>query len=497
MAKNKNSTNHNILNNNFYIFVLIILLVIILFILSSCINKSSFTVDINKIIIDKPEGFQTNEGLPTYNEKEIQSIVSNIINVNYSTPPNEYKGVWNINSDEFIITDPIDNFTELAFNIKKYETTDDGGEAISENILLILENTSGNRLVPSTNINNFLKYSITDVLKNSLFKKIETYRSTNNIEGNIELYLSGKGTSNSETINYNKNKYPIRIINAQNMLLTRQKINGKYEYKLTIDKKSVDNTYIYKNDILQIYDESVPKEDLILNKTLFFFKVDNVSFDKNNNFIITINDINTINKLDNDYNNNKMKIITEINYNNKLICKIIGNQYENSIITDNAQLLNSNKNESIQYKLVFNLLDNRRIDKNGNPENDKKLNKKIKDFYKIDDTIEIISKNVNSLEANNIFIIKETYFDPSNYSTTLYLNTNNKDVKEINKDDKDDKDSKSVKEEFLVTKFDLNNIIKDFYESQTQYNIDYLATKNKINNYKTIIDNIKKQVDLT
>ena len=300
MAKNKNSTNHNILNNNFYIFVLIILLVIILFILSSCINKSSFTVDINKIIIDKPEGFQTNEGLPTYNEKEIQSIVSNIINVNYSTPPNEYKGVWNINSDEFIITDPIDNFTELAFNIKKYETTDDGGEAISENILLILENTSGNRLVPSTNINNFLKYSITDVLKNSLFKKIETYRSTNNIEGNIELYLSGKGTSNSETINYNKNKYPIRIINAQNMLLTRQKINGKYEYKLTIDKKSVDNTYIYKNDILQIYDESVPKEDLILNKTLFFFKVDNVSFDKNNNFIITINDINTINKLDND-----------------------------------------------------------------------------------------------------------------------------------------------------------------------------------------------------
>jgi len=78
-----------------------------------------------------------------------------------------------------------------------------------------------------------------------------------------------------------------------------------------------------------------------------------------------------------------MKIITEINYNNKLICKIIGNQYENSIITDNAQLLNSNKNESIQYKLVFNLLDNRRIDKNGNPENDKKLNKKIKDFYRI------------------------------------------------------------------------------------------------------------------
>jgi hypothetical protein len=492
MAKNKNITNHKILNNNCYIFVLIILLVIMLFILSSCINKSSFTVDINNIIIDKQEGFQTRQVLKTYNEKEIKHIVSKIINLNYSydghTPPAEYKGVWDINSDEFIITGPIDNFTKLHFNIKKYKIVDDESEQIDESTLLILEDTSES--ITSHNLNNTLIYPLTDVLKNNLYKDIETYRNKNQIQGYVELYLVGEGTSSSRTIPYNTENYPIRIIESKNMSLKRNIINSKNEYILNIKKQSVDGTYIYKNDILQIHDTTVPKEDLILNKNLFFFKVDNVNFDTNNNFIITINDINTITKLDNDYD--EMKIITEINYNNNLIVKVKGNLYKKCILTDNAQLLKSTDgNKSIQYELVFNLLDNRRTDRDGTPLNDKKLNAKIKDFYKIDDNIEIISKNINSLEENNIFIVKKTQYDTFNDSTTLYLNTISKDVKEINKDDD------AVKEELLITKFDLNEILKEFYESQTQYNIDYLVTKNKIQNYGDMIDNIKDKVELS
>jgi hypothetical protein len=495
MAKNKNITTHNthnILNNNFYIFVLIILLIIMLFILSSCINKSSFTFDINNIIIDKQEGFKTKQVLKTYNKKEMKHILSKIINLNYSydgptPPPDEYKGVWDINSDELIITGPIDNFTKLHFNIKKYEPTVDASEQIAESTLLILEDTS--QSITSNNLNNKLIYPLTDDLKNELYKGIEDYRNKNKIQGYLKLYLSGEGTSDSNTITYNTEKYPIRIIESQNMSLKRNKINNKNEYILNINKKAVDGTYIYKNDILQIYDTTVPKEDLKLNKDLFFFKVDNVSFNTNNNFIITINDINTITKLDNDYD--EMKIITEINYNNKLIVKVKGNQYKKCILTDKAQLLKSKKrNKSIQYELVFNLLDNRRTDGDGTPLNDKKLNAKIKDFYKIDDNIEIISKHINPVQANNIFVVKGTHYDTTTHTTTLLLNTSSKDVKEINKDDA------AVKEEFLVTKFDLNEILKEFYESQTQYNIDYLVTKNKIQNYGTMIDNIKEKIGL-
>ena len=189
--------------------------------------------------------------------------------------------------------------------------------------------------------------------------------------------------------------------------------------------------------------------------------------------------------------NNNMKIIKEINYNNNLIIKVIGNQHKQSVLTENVQLLiQENKGNDIHYELVFKLLDNIRKNAAGVPLNDKKLNDKIFNFYKIDDTIEIISSSVNTLEANNLFVVKEKYYDTIANTTTLYLNTLNKDVNEINDDTTVTTNGK--KEEVFITKFDLNEIIKEFYESQTQYNIDYLVTKNKIEKYGTIIDTIKE-----
>lgn len=221
---------------------------------------------------------------------------------------------------------------------------------------------------------------------------------------------------------------------------------------LIINRNIVENNYILKNDIIKIYDTENDKDE---DKD-FYYNVLKVEYDPNNNYKLTV-DLLNVNKLNENPTLNRVKVV--------------GNKYKNSILSSSINFKKNTTLEDGNYELVFN-----NKDKNGNLDIEE-INKQMKNFEE-EEVIEIDHK---SFELDDrLFLIKNINFAKNK----IILNNKNENLEIPNTD------------RILIKKFDLNEIINDYYKEKKEYNVNYLVAKNKIKNLGLLLDNIKNNMKL-
>lgn len=221
---------------------------------------------------------------------------------------------------------------------------------------------------------------------------------------------------------------------------------------LTLNKDIVEDTYILKNDIIKLYDTD-NEEDL------YYFNILNVKYNPEYNYILEV-DFFTPKELNKKTNLNSVKVI--------------GNKYENCVLSSSIIFIKHIKSEEGDYELVFN-----EIDGEGKLLIDPDEKEKIMNNFQEEEVIEIHHLNKDKkMSLLGLFFIKKKE------SSKLIL-TNQDDNLEISKGD-----------QILIKKFDLNEIIKEYYKDKKQYNENYLVTKNKIKNIGLLVDNIKETMNV-
>lgn len=224
------------------------------------------------------------------------------------------------------------------------------------------------------------------------------------------------------------------------------------KFYLTLNKDIVEDTFILKDDIIKLYDTKEKKDP-------YYFNILNVEYNPDNNYKLEVDYIN-LGKLNNKTNLNSVKVI--------------GNKYENCVLSSSIIFQEHTDSEEGDYELVFN-----EIDGVGefliNPDE----KEKIMNNFQEEEVIEIHYSNKDKkMGLLGLFFIKRK-------SLTKIILTNQYDKLEIPDVD-----------QILIKKFDLNEIIKEYYKDKQTYNENYLVTKNKIKNIGLLVDNIKETMNV-
>jgi len=222
---------------------------------------------------------------------------------------------------------------------------------------------------------------------------------------------------------------------------------------LTLNKGIVEDTYILKNDIIKLYDTD-NEEDL------YYFNILNVEYNLENNYKLEIENLPP--------NTPKDELNEKTNLNS---VKVIGNKYENCVLSSSILFQEHTDTEEGDYELVFNNTDGVGAFLINPDEKEKIMNN-----FQEEEVIEIHHLDIKI--DDRLFLIKKI--------TDNKIILNNKNVRlVIGQGDR-----------ILIKKFDLNEIIKEYYKEKKQYNENYLVTKNKIKNIGLLVDNIKETMNV-
>ena len=220
-------------------------------------------------------------------------------------------------------------------------------------------------------------------------------------------------------------------------------------FNLTLNKDIVEDTFILKNDIIKLYDTNNVED-------FYYFNILNVEYNPENNYILEV-----------DFFNPK-ELNEKTNLNS---VKVIGNKYENCVLSSSIIFQEHTTSEEGDYELVFDTKDSE-----GKLLIDPDEKEKIMNNFQEEEVIEIHHPNIE-IDDRLFFIKKMT-------DNKIILNNKN-DIKVI-----------PQRDPILIKKFDLNEIIKEYYKEKKQYNENYLVTKNKIKNIGLLVDNIKETMNV-
>jgi hypothetical protein len=236
--------------------------------------------------------------------------------------------------------------------------------------------------------------------------------------------------------------------NEQNIFCVKFDDNGGKFY-LILNKNIVEDDYIVKNDIIKLYNTAN-------EENIEYFNILKVEYNPDNNYKLEIDAV-------------KIQDVNKINFDS---AKVMGNKYENCVLSSSIIFRKHDTPGEGDYELVF---DNK--DTKGKLLIDPDEKEKIMNNFKEEDVIEIHHESI--AEENRLFFIKKI----SMVGNKIILNNKNNTL------------IIPEGEQILIKKFDLNEIIKEYYEDKKQYNINYLVTKKKINNIGHIVDNIKETMN--
>jgi len=301
----------------------------------------------------------------------------------------------------------------------------------------------------------------------------------NNFNVNFSQLKLTKNNNNNESFD-NDIKYTPYLLK-----IYRTPSNTKY-FILTLKREIVEDLYIKKNDIIKLYDSNKVDGDstnpIKFQENEFYFKIDKVEFDEKKNFKLTISDINFTTYLDshkqtiNDYfENYKDKALMKV--------KVVGNQSKDSILSNNITLTNIDSSTAGEIKCDLTL---KLKNKDGNI--DHNINQNLKKNFKADDYIKLKLSNTTGSPINEFIFKIDSITDNNDDDSITFTLTNNDQTNE-------QYTISEVTTNMLtfITKYNTDDILEDFYDDQLEYNKEYLLTKNKIENYKHILNNIKEQ----
>jgi hypothetical protein len=299
----------------------------------------------------------------------------------------------------------------------------------------------------------------------------------NNFNVNFSQLKLTKNNNNNES--FEEQKFPPYSITK----ISKASKNPLY-FILTLKREIVEDLYIKQNDIIKLYDnQSVIDEDVKFQKNEFYFKIDKVEFDEKKNFKLTISDINFTEYLKLNSSEFKINNYFKDHENTDMKVKVVGNQSKDSILSNNITLTNiTNGAEEIKCDLTLKLTND-----NAPPAIDHNINQNLKKNFKEDDYIKLKLSNNTGSKINEFIFKIDSINDIDGGSITFKL-TNN-DQKDANKYTINYTSNDLI----FITKYNTDDILEDFYDKQLDYNKKYLLTKNKIENYKHILNNIKEQ----
>jgi hypothetical protein len=262
---------------------------------------------------------------------------------------------------------------------------------------------------------------------------------------------------------------------------------------LTVKREIVEDLYIKKNDIIKLYDSNKVDDDstntIKFQENEFYFKIDKVEFDEKKNFKLTISDINFTTYLES-HQQNINTYFEQHNATADMKVKVVGNQSKDSILSNNITLttIDSRTAGEIKYDLTLKL-------KNKDGNIDHNINQNLKKNFKADDYIKLKLSNTTDSSINE-FIFKidsiNDIDDGDGDGSIAFTLTNNDQINE-----KYTISAVPTNMLTFITKYNTDDILEDFYDDQLEYNKKYLVTKNKIENYKHILNNIKEQIEGT
>jgi len=270
---------------------------------------------------------------------------------------------------------------------------------------------------------------------------------------------------NPEGFNINVSKIKLN----SNEQFQAQTVNNNFNFSQTVDKSKtyltlhrdiVNDTYILKNDIIKLYDNTKDEDSAIIDIDFYYFHILNVEYNEENHYKLEVINNDTFAAF-----NNKTKL-------NR--AKVMGNKYENTLLSSELTFSRSLPSSDGDYELTFNITKN---DKNGDPVPDVEERKKLMKIFQEEEVIEIHHENIE-IDDRLFFIKKNSITDGK-----LILNNKKTGLTITNKD------------QILIKKFSINEIIKEYYLEQKQNNIDYLVTKSKIENFGRIVDDIKEKIN--
>mgnify|MGYP001561801355 CR=1 FL=1 len=276
-------------------------------------------------------------------------------------------------------------------------------------------------------------------------------------------------SKDKESFNVNISKINLNKIEPFQIGLNTNKTTNNNNFKievsdsnifnLTINKDIVEDTYILKNDIIKLYSTT--------NKDIFYyFNVINVEYNVKNNYNLEIENVPS--EID-------INVLNSENLLNSV--KVIGNKYKNCVLSNTIELKKIDEPEEGDYELIFDNKDNQGKLLIENNEKDK-----IMKHFNEDEVIEIYNKDIEP--DKRLFLIKKKL------ENKIIL---------INKEIISDNIIENIKletKQILIKKFDLNDIIKEYYKTKKQFNINYLVTQNKIKNLGAFVDNINETMNL-
>ena len=235
--------------------------------------------------------------------------------------------------------------------------------------------------------------------------------------------------------------------NEQNNFCVKFDDNGGKFY-LILNKNIIGDDYIVKNDIIKLYNTAN-------EENIEYFNILKVEYNPDNNYKLEIDAV-------------KIQDVNKINFDS---AKVMGNKYENCVLSSSIIFRKHDTPGEGDYELVF---DNK--DTKGKLLIDPDEKEKIMNNFQEEEVIEIHHPNIE-IDDRLFFIKKMT-------DNKIILNNKN-DTLVI-----------QSRAQILIKKFDLNEIIKEYYKEKKQYNENYLVTKNKIKNIGLLVDNIKETMNV-
>ena len=320
----------------------------------------------------------------------------------------------------------------------------------------------------------------------------------------IMLFMLSCSVKNNFNVNFSQLKLTNNNNNNNNESFEDQKYTP-YQLKnytsetsdpifiLTLKREIVEDLYIKKNDIIKLYDSNKVDDDstnlIKFQENEFYFKIDKVEFDEKKNFKLTISDINFTTYLES-HQQNINTYFEQHNATADMKVKVVGNQSKDSILSNNITLTNIDSSNTGEIKCYLTL---KLTDEVGTI--DHNINQNLKKNFKADDYIKLKLSNTTDSSINE-FIFKidsiNDIDDGDGDGSIAFTLTNNDQINEQYA-------ISEVNPTMLtfITKYNTDDILEDFYDDQLEYNKKYLVTKNKIENYKHILNNIKEQIEGT
>ena len=292
---------------------------------------------------------------------------------------------------------------------------------------------------------------------------------------NISKYKLKDNKNDNKNNKYTYEPFLNDVLNKYYEVKTETEGN-KVKTTLTVSSEIVEDTYILKNNIIKLYNTKTDKESQARNVNYFYFNIVDAQI-IDDKFILSSDTI-----MENDK-------ITALNNNRELdSIKVIGNTTKNALLIPGNILLNDVTPDL--YNLVF----TQHVD----------LYQKMNNIFNNNDVIELVEHSKPEIK-NKLFLIQDIIDNKIKLKISKPIEEPIIEIINPPSNCEEFADSSNPNpnqnciiystNDILIKKFDLNEIIQDYYREIKKYNVDYLLRKKNIKNLNNTLDNIKERIN--